>query len=139
MDKLFQLSGGLGQWYKDFRVIMLSKTPIYTFNWLSIPAESWTSLFIKGGTKGKTIIKLFFTKEVMEKDNHNIIGLMARRYASNPNKSTKTLYFVLNLEEALPTWILGKEMANIARQVPIIKVSCHICGRTRHTTIKCYY
>jgi len=137
VDKVFQISKGLGNKYKEFRIAVLSKPPYPSFNQFIMSLQNFEQVYLAEEKSSIDQNQAFFSfrgkGRNMRGGRGNFRGRASHNYyQSRPNKSHN---FQASNSRFPPNsntnWKAPPKQQN--------KEACQICGRTNHIATKCYY
>ena len=137
VDKVFQISKGLGNKYKEFRIAVLSKPPYPSFNQFIMSLQNFEQVYLAEEKPPIDQNQAFFSfrgkGRNMRGGRGNFRGRASHNYyQSRPNKSHN---FQASNSRFPPNsntnWKAPPKQQN--------KEACQICGRTNHIATKCYH
>ena len=137
VDKVFQVSKGLGNKYKEFRIAVLSKPPYPSFNQFVMSLQNFEQVYLVEETSSIDHNQAFFGQRGRGRTMRGGRG-KGRGRGSNSFSQTRPNYSNNNNQASnstapsknRPNYNIGKNQG---------KGDCQICGRTNHTAVTCYY
>jgi hypothetical protein len=137
VDKVFQVSKGLGSKYKDFRIAVLSKPPYPSFNQFIMSLQNFEQVYLEEEKPSLDHNHAFFTfrgrGRNMRGGRGNYRGRHTQSFVHNHPRSSHN-YQALNSK--IPPNSNNNWKGPPRQQT---KEACQICGRTNHIAKTCHY
>jgi hypothetical protein len=137
VDKVFQISKGLGNKYKEFKIAVLSKPPYPTFNQFIMSLQNFEQVYLAEEKSSVDHNQAFFSlrgkANNMRGGRGNFRGRGSQNYTQG--RLNRSHSFQASNSRFPPNansnWKAPPRQQN--------KEACQICGRTNHIATKCHY
>ncbi|GAU44375.1 hypothetical protein TSUD_243070 [Trifolium subterraneum] len=135
VDKVFQISKGLGHKYKEFRIAVLSKPPYPSFNQFIMSLQNFEQVYLTEEKSDVDHNQAFFGQRGRGRNTRGGRGNFRGRgsYSSMQNRPNNNSQ--ASNSTSLPKY--NNNWRGSPKQQS--KEPCQICGRTNHIAPNCFY